>query len=412
MATVLAYTSPAKGHLFPTAAILIELAARGHRIVIRTLASEVGAMRQLGFDAAAIDDRIPAITEPSPLPRGTVAALRASIGAFAQRAPYEAADLRAVIEKEEPDVVLADVNAWGALAEAERWAAEAGCRHFVELFPYTPPIPSRDVPPFGPGLPLARGPVGRLRDSVLRPVVFGTLERAVLPMLNEVRRELGLSDVTDARDMFTRAALALVTTAQPFEYSRSDWPDQALLVGPCEWEPPAPAPQWLDGVRDPIVLVTTSSEAQDDGRLVQVTLDALAGQPLHVVATLPAGIRDTYRIPPNAHVAEFIAHSAVLDRAVVAVTHGGMGATQKALARGVPVCVVPFGRDQHEVARRVVTSGAGTTIRPSRLTPQRLRAAILGARERTAGAVRIRVAFAAAGGPVAAADAIEARLRH
>ena len=33
-----------------------------------------------------------------------------------------------------------------------------------------------------------------------------------------------------------------------------------------------------------------------------------------------------------------------------------MGATQKALAHGVPVCAVPFGRDQFEVARRNLTS--------------------------------------------------------
>jgi hypothetical protein len=36
-----------------------------------------------------------------------------------------------------------------------------------------------------------------------------------------------------------------------------------------------------------------------------------------------------------------------------------MGATQKALAHGVPVCAVPFGRDQLEVARRVEVAAAG-----------------------------------------------------
>jgi UDP:flavonoid glycosyltransferase YjiC (YdhE family) len=415
MATVLAYTSPARGHVFPAAAILLELAGRGHRIVLRTLGSEVTAMRSLGFDAAPVDGRIPSIVEPSPLPRGTVAALRASIGVFAQRAPYEAADLRTVIDEHEPDVVLVDVNAWGALAEAERWATDPagrpGSRIFAELFPYTPPIPSRDTPPFGPGLPPARGPAGRLRDTILRPLVFGTLERAVLPALNVVRRELGVTDITDARDMYSRASLMIITTAEPFEYPRTDWPGQAVLVGPCEWEPAIAEPDWLPSVREPIVLVTTSSEAQDDGRLVQVVLDALAGEPFHVVATLPAGIRDSYRVPANAHIAEFIPHSALLRRAAVAVTHGGMGATQKALARGVPVCAVPFGRDQHEVARRVVTSGAGTMLRPSRLTPQRLRAAILQARDRTASAQHVRDAFAAAGGPAAAADAIEQRLQ-
>lgn len=416
MATVLAYTSPAKGHLFPAVAILLELQRRGHRVVLRTLASEVPAMRELGFDASALDPRIPSIVAPTDLPRGAVAALRASIGTFVDRARHEAPDLRAQIEEHQPDVVLADVNSWGSLAEAERWASNGSAtrgrtgRLFVELFPYTPAIPSRDTPPFGPGLPPAAGPLGRLRDRILRPVVFGTLERAVLPRLNELRRDLGLSAVADARDMFTRADLMLITTTEPFEYARSDWPEQAVLVGPCEWEPPSPEPAWLSGVTDPIVLVTTSSEAQDDGRLVQVTLDALAGQPYQVVATLPAGIRQTYRAPANAHVEEFIPHSAVLRRATVAVTHGGMGATQKALARGVPVCVVPFGRDQHEVAARVRASGAGTVLRPSRLTPDRLRAAIVEAADRTAGARRVQAAFAAAGGPVAAADAIERRL--
>jgi MGT family glycosyltransferase len=410
MATVLTYTSPAKGHVFPAAAILIELNRRGHQVAMRTLASEVGAMRELGFDAAPSDPRVAALVEPTQLPRGTVAALRASIGVFARRAPYEAADLRQAIEQHQPDVVLVDVNSWGGLAEAERWAAATGGQ-FVELFPYTPAIPSRDTPPFGPGLPPARGPLGRLRDALLRPLVFGTLERAVLPMLNAVRRDLGLSDVADARDMFTRASLMLVTTAEPFEYPRSDWPEQTVLIGPCEWEPPLAEPGWLADVTDPVVLVTTSSEAQDDGRLVQVALDALAGEPFHVAATLPAGIRMSYRVPANAHVEEFIPHSALLSRSAVAVTHGGMGATQKALARGVPVCVVPFGRDQHEVAQRVRASGAGTTLKPARLTPERLRAAILEARDRTDGARRVRDAFAAAGGPVAGADAIEQRAR-
>jgi UDP:flavonoid glycosyltransferase YjiC (YdhE family) len=409
MATILAYTSPAKGHLFPAAAILVELHRRGHHIVLRTLASEVDAMRSLGFDTLALDERIAAIEAPIEVPKGVVAALRESIRTFVRRAPYEIADLRAAIDRHQPDVVMVDVNAWGGLAEAERWAGQTG-GGFAELSPYTPAIPSRDTPPFGPGLPPARGPLGRIRDRILRPVVFGTLERAVLPALNEVRRPLGLSDVRGARDMFTRAGLMLITTVEPFEYPRSDWPEQTVLIGPCEWEPPVAEPAWLAGVGEPIVLVTTSSEAQDDARLVQVALDALAGEPLHVVATLPAGIRQSYRIPANAHVEEFIPHSAVLGRAAVAVTHGGMGATQKALARGVPVCVVPFGRDQHEVAQRVRASGAGTALRPSRLTPAALRAAILEAANRTAAAQRVRDAFAAAGGPVAAADAIEQRL--
>jgi UDP:flavonoid glycosyltransferase YjiC (YdhE family) len=62
------------------------------------------------------------------------------------------------------------------------------------------------------------------------------------------------------------------------------------------------------------------------------------------------------------------------------------------------------------VAQRVRASGAGTTLRPARLTPDRLRAAIYEARDRADGARRIRDAFKASGGPVAGVDAIERRL--
>jgi UDP:flavonoid glycosyltransferase YjiC (YdhE family) len=100
----------------------------------------------------------------------------------------------------------------------------------------------------------------------------------------------------------------------------------------------------------------------------------------------------------------------VLDRAVCAVTHGGMGATQKALARGVPVCAVPFGRDQLEVARRVDVAHAGARLPAARLNPARLRAKVREAMARADGARRVAAGYAAAGGPAAAADAVERRL--
>jgi UDP:flavonoid glycosyltransferase YjiC (YdhE family) len=73
---------------------------------------------------------------------------------------------------------------------------------------------------------------------------------------------------------------------------------------------------------------------------------------------------------------------------------------------------VPFGRDQLEVARRVEVAHAGTRLPASRLNPDRLRAKIKEAMTCTAGARRIAGAYAATGGPQAAADAFEARLLH
>ena len=131
---------------------------------------------------------------------------------------------------------------------------------------------------------------------------------------------------------------------------------------------------------------------------------------MHVIATVPAGDPADFDVPANAHVSRYIPHSAVLERAVCAITHGGMGATQKALAHGVPVCAVPFGRDQLEVARRVEVAGAGTRLPARRLRPDRLRSKTTEAISLAGGAQDVAAGFSAAGGPGAAASAIERRL--
>ncbi len=125
---------------------------------------------------------------------------------------------------------------------------------------------------------------------------------------------------------------------------------------------------------------------------------------------MPAGDPASFQAPAGAHVERFISHRPVLERAACAITHGGMGSTQKALSYGVPVCAVPFGRDQLEVARRVEVAHAGTRLSAKRLRPDRLRAKVREAMACTEGAQRIAAAFTATGGPRAAADAVETRL--
>jgi MGT family glycosyltransferase len=132
---------------------------------------------------------------------------------------------------------------------------------------------------------------------------------------------------------------------------------------------------------------------------------------VNVVATTGAADPASFDPPPNARVARFLPHRPVLERAACVVCHGGMGITQKALAAGVPVCAVPFGRDQFEVARRVVVAGAGSQLPAFRLRPDRLRQAVRDAMGNKAGAERVAAAFAEAGGPRAATDALEELVR-
>lgn len=400
---ILAYTTPARGHLFPMVPVLDELARRGHAIAIRTLASQVELMSARGFDATPISPAIEALEHDDHLARSPPGKVGRAMATFGARAPHEVDDLRAALNDERPDALLVDCMAWGATAVAEDWGG-----HWAQWFPYPLPLASHDVPPFGPGLRPARGPAGRLRDRLIRPIATRTMVSSALPKINAVRASVGVPAFTTADDMFTVAPRLLYMTAEPLEYPRSDWPASVRMVGPCCWDPPAEAPTWLADIRRPLVLVSTSSEFQDDGQLVRTALDALAGEDVDVVATLPsAQAQPPDSVPANARVERFVPHGPLLERAACAITHGGAGATQKALAAGVPVCVVPFGRDQLEVARRVEVAGAGTRLPAQRLTPRRLRSKVREALTKRDGARRVAEGFAATGGAAAAADAVE-----
>jgi MGT family glycosyltransferase len=399
---VFVYTAPARGHLFPTMPILLELQRRGHDVVIRTLGADVAALRALGFKAEPVDPAIDALEILDYKEHNPLASLKAGVRNFIDRGEIQVPEVQAAIETEQPDLLIIDVLCWGAAAVAEvsgiPWAS-------IQHSPT--PLPDPDVPPFGPGFKPLGGPLGRLRNRALTPLTMGMLERAALPGANALRASVGATPLRSAVDMFTRPPMTLYLTSHALEYPRSHWPDSYVFTGPLSWDPAAEAPEWLDGLSRPVALVTTSSEFQDDGVLVRTTLAGLANEDLDVVATMPAGVEE-YDVPANAHLSGFVQHSLVLPKAAVAITHGGFGATQKALAAGVPVVVVPFGRDQAEVGRRVEAAGGGVLLPPKRLTPDRLRTAVHQAIALKPAVVDLARRMAAEGGAAGAVDRLEA----
>lgn len=406
MSTVLAYTSPAVGHLFPMVPLLLELQARGHDVHLRTLPARLPALRGTGIHAGSIDPRLLELVHRDYTARSITANLALSTATFTARAGLDGPDLRNAIAQTRPDLLLVDINAWGA-----RTVAEGSGIPWAAFSPYTPPLESKGTPPFGPGLDPMPGAAGKFRDALVRPLVTGAVERLMRPGINSMRADLSggsLAPVRNVDEFFRTAPLLLVATAPPFEYPHPDWGADVRMIGALNWEPPTEPPAWLGTLPNPAVLVTTSSEYQADEALVRTSLAALADEPFTVVATVPAGTGPwPEQVPDNARVERFLPHDAVLGHAAVAVTHGGMGATQKALARGVPVVVVPFGRDQHEVAARVVAADAGVRLKRRNLTPEKLRAAVRQALTKAAGARRVADGYAAAGGAVAGADALE-----
>jgi MGT family glycosyltransferase len=406
VAKILAYQTPAMGHLFPTSVLLTELRDRGHDIVLRTLAAGVEIGRDMGFATEAVDPRIEDMPLDDWKAANPKAALRRALDVFARRAECEVDDLRRATANVSPDVVIVDANCWGAAA-----VAEASGLPWMSFWAFLPYLRSRGVPPWGPGLRPWPGVVGRSRDALLRPRVSGVFNKAMLGPLNRIRTQVGVPPVGSADEFALRPPLKLVATAQPFDYPHPDWDDSIQFIGACAFDPvPKAVPEWLAAIERPIVLASTSSERQGDVDVALLALTALADEPVHVVATFPAGVPDGITAPANATVCEFVPHSVVLDRAACAITHGGMGTTQKALVRGVPVCVVPQGRDQFEVARRVEVAGCGTRLPAKKLTAAQLRDKVRQAMAMTEGARRVAAGFAATGGAAHGANMIEQRL--
>ena len=88
MTAVLAYTSPAMGHLYPMMPLLLELRDRGLDVHVRTLDTLVDQARAAGLSAERIDARLRPIADKHPdwAATNAKAALERSATMFAERA--------------------------------------------------------------------------------------------------------------------------------------------------------------------------------------------------------------------------------------------------------------------------------------------------------------------------------------
>lgn len=371
MSTILAYTSPARGHLYPMMDVLLELASRGHRVIVQTLADERDAVESAGIEHRSISSEIESITLDDHEGSNPIEQYKICLETWLARAPFEVADLQASVADLNPGFLIIDANTFGGSAFGE----SSGLPWALHM-PYCLPTASRDAPAFGPGFKPPRSFIGRIRDSLVR---FG-FDRAIssqVSTLNQFRDEHGASPLGSIADLYDRPRRILYRTAEPFEYRRSDWAPNVEQLGPGLWAPPGEAPEWIDDLPRPRVLVTISTEAQNDGAIIATAIEALGGDEGSLICTTSAedpgqfeGASDTVRIT------RFLPHAEVFPKLDCVVAHGGMGTTQRALAAGLPLTIVPWGRDQMESAQRVVMARAGVRLDPSRLSPSNLQRAV------------------------------------
>jgi MGT family glycosyltransferase len=281
-------------------------------------------------------------------------------------------DVAEELQRDAADVAVVDTMIPSAMFGAE----VAGVRAVILMHgPYM--IPRRDVPPIGTGFMPARGRLGRLRDRSAAAVTLAVFRRG-MPTLNRARAEFGLPPVRDLPDLMSRADRILVCSSPSYDFGSGSVPANVCYVGPQldDHASGATGDRWAGPPGQPLVLVGLSSTVMRQEGLLQRAADALGQiQVRGLVTTGPAVDPAGISAPPNVTVTRWVRHADVLPHCSAVITHGGHGTVLKALIAGVPLVLVPLGRDQPDNAARVVHAGAGIGLRKN-ASVSALRAAV------------------------------------
>lgn len=238
------------------------------------------------------------------------------------------------------------------------------------------PLPGH--PPFGPGFQPARSDAERGRDADVSAMV-AQLWNSFLPTLNTARAHFGLAPLTRLLDQPLAVGRQFLATSPSFDFPCDQLPDHVRYVGPLletpSWAASFSSRPRADATR-PLVLVSFSTTNQGQAAALQRVVSALADEPIEAIVTLGKALEGLeLEAPGNVTVLASAPHDAILMQANAVVTHGGHGTLMRSLRHGVPLLVLPMGRDQNDNAARVEYHGAGLRLDPS-AEPQAIAAAV------------------------------------
>lgn len=272
-----------------------------------------------------------------------------------------AADIRDELGRSPADAVLCIDVLFGAVI-----GAEAAGVPVAMLSPHVSIRPLAGVPTATSGLQAPKTPDERAEVDAANER-FAAFMNSFLPELNQACATHGVPDVVHVMDIFDRPGRMLMGMSQAFDFE-ADWlPENVRYVGPLldqpSWSEPWQAP-WRS--ERPRVLVACSTGAQGQGELIQRVFEAIGTLDIEAVATAGPNLAvETLRAPHNVHLLRSAPHNSVMPEVSAVITQGGHGTVNRALINGLPLLVLPMGRDQSDNAARVEANGAGLRLPPT-----------------------------------------------
>jgi len=329
------------GHAFPAIALGRALAGHGHEVVVETWEERRAAVEGAGLGFAAAEEYR---MFPPPDPDSAE-------GAHAAEA---ARALLPLLEEMRPHAVVSDI-----LTLAPALAAEKAGAPLATLVPHIYPVVEPGLPFFSVGLQPPRTPLGRaVWRAGTRALNIGLAQGR--RDLNRQRARLGLPPLERFHGGIS-LDLALVATFPQLEYPRR-WPAGVEVTGPMAFELPHPEIALPPG-EEPLVLVAPSTAHDSGNRLVRTALEALAEEPVRVVATTNRVVpQRPIDVPANAILVDWLSYSQLMPAASLVISHGGHGTVARALGAGTPVLICPIVGDMSETAMRVAWAGVGLSL--------------------------------------------------
>lgn len=394
---------PGHGHINPTLPLVEELVRRGHRVTYGTNDAFSAAVEAAGATAFPTSGRIPTQLFDLGGGREQVAKhLGERIEAFVEMMRADLPALVAHAQEDPPDAVCYDMmsGVGPMVAEKTRLPGIAHVSTFASNEHFS--LRSEFAKRFGPGT----------RSKGFDPANNPAMRQALRKM-RDFAAEHGVRQpsLLDAEP----APLNIVFVPREFQIAGDTFDERFRFVGPAlgrrvvedEWLPPAGG--------KPLLYVSLGTAFNNRPDFFRQCLEAFGDSDWQVAIAVGEriGPRSLGPIPGNVEIRPYFPQLAVLRHAHVFVSHTGMNSTMESLAAAVPLVAVPQQPEQELNARRVEELGLGRRLDTPAVTVELLRQAV--AEVSTDEGVRARVkamseTMKAAGGAVAAADAMEAHV--
>lgn len=412
-------TPAVPGHLHPFGALGRELIRRGHRVSVFHMHDLCPQVAAEGLEFVPIGA---AICAPGFLPRsiarigqlGGIQALRFVISQIRTTTEMFFEDGPEAIRGAGVDALLVDQTepAGGSIAEHLGIPFVTVCNALALNREAGVP------PPFTPWS-FRIGFAARLRNRIGNAAVHW-VTKPVYRVVARYREEWKLPPLRSPEDSYSKLAQV---SQQPlaFDFPRKALPDSFHYVGPLRSPGARQIPfPWekLDG--RPLIYASLGTLQTGKSWIFQCFAEACRGLDVQLVIAHGGALDEAAaRCLPGGPVAvAFAPQRELLARAALALSHAGLNTVLDALSFGVPIIAVPIAFEQPAIASRLAWCGAGCVVPLAKLSPARLRKAILQVLknvEYRENAIVVKESIDQAGGVERAAGLIEevlGRLEH